>query len=48
MLKILFLGDITGRPGRNAVKEYLPVLKKKYKPDLILANAENLAGKSWY
>lgn len=42
-IKILFLGDIVGRIGRNAVKETLPKLKKKYNPDLIIANAENLA-----
>lgn len=43
MLKILFLGDIVGRIGRNAAKLALPKLKKKYKPDLIIANGENLA-----
>ncbi|MBT4722433.1 TIGR00282 family metallophosphoesterase [Candidatus Falkowbacteria bacterium] len=46
-LKVLFLGDIVGKIGRKAVKESLPKLKKKYKPDFIIANAENLAhGKS--
>lgn len=43
-MKILFLGDIVGRPGRNLVKEVLPGVIKKKKPDLVLANAENLAG----
>lgn len=42
-LKILFLGDIVGRIGRRALQEKLPELKKKYKPDLVIANAENLA-----
>lgn len=42
-VKILFLGDIVGRIGRNAVKEVLPKLKKKHKPDMVIANAENLA-----
>ncbi len=42
-IKILFLGDIVGKIGRKAVAETLPKLKKKYKPDLIIANAENLA-----
>lgn len=43
MIKIIFLGDIFGKPGRNAVKKILPELKEKYQPDLIIANAENLA-----
>jgi len=42
-MKILFIGDIVGRPGREAVKALLPKLKKKYQPDFILANGENLA-----
>jgi len=41
--KIIFLGDIVGKIGRKAVKEALPKLIKKYKPDLIIANAENIA-----
>lgn len=43
MIKILFFGDIFGRPGREALKKILPELKKQYSPDLIIANAENLA-----
>jgi len=43
MIKILFIADIVGKIGRNAVREYLPTLKKKYKPDAVIANAENLA-----
>src|SRR6056297_407556 len=47
MLKILFFGDIMGRIGRHGLIAKLPEYKKKYKPDLIIANAENLAhGKS--
>ena len=42
-LKVLFFGDIVGKLGRQAVKKILPQLKKQYKPDLVLANAENLA-----
>jgi metallophosphoesterase (TIGR00282 family) len=41
---VLAIGDIIGRPGRRAVAEFLPALKKQYRPDLILANAENAAG----
>ena len=39
-LKILFLGDITGRQGRNAVKTYLASLKEN-SPDFVIANVEN-------
>lgn len=42
-MTILFFGDIVAKLGREAVKKVLPELKKKYQPDLILANAENLA-----
>ena len=42
-MRVLFFGDIIGRPGREALKKILPEWKKKYQPDLILANAENLA-----
>lgn len=42
-LKILFIGDIVGRPGRRAVKKLLPALKKKEKIDFVIANAENLS-----
>ncbi len=43
-MRVLFLGDIVGRPGRRAVKELIPSLQKKYDPDLIIANGENAAG----
>ena len=43
-ISVLFLGDIIGRPGRKALKRYLPDLVKKYSPALIIANAENAAG----
>lgn len=41
---VLFLGDIIGRPGRKALKRYLPAFVEKYSPALIIANAENAAG----
>mgnify|MGYP000885796449 FL=1 len=41
---ILFIGDIVGKPGREAVKEFLPGLKQKYSLDLVIANGENAAG----
>jgi metallophosphoesterase (TIGR00282 family) len=41
---VLFVGDLIGRPGRNALAKALPALTKKHKPSLIIANGENAAG----
>jgi len=43
-MKVLFIGDIVGKTGRHAVKALLPSLVDKYKIDLVIANAENIAG----
>ncbi len=40
----LAIGDIIGRPGRQAVSEILPGLQEQYGFDLVIANAENTAG----
>jgi 2',3'-cyclic-nucleotide 2'-phosphodiesterase len=45
-LRILCLGDIVGRPGRQVVHEKLPSLVKQHQVDLVIANAENIAGGS--
>jgi len=42
-MKILFIGDIVGKSGREIVKDQLPILQKKYNPDFTIANGENLA-----
>lgn len=42
--KILFIGDIVGRPGRRAVAHFVPLLKEKERIDFVIANGENLAG----
>ena len=42
-MKILFVGDIFGQPGRRIVKETLPKLIEEFSPDLVLANGENAA-----
>ena len=42
-MKILFIGDIFGRPGRTIVKDRLPELRKQHAPDLVIANCENAA-----
>ena len=43
-MRILFLGDVVGRPGRAVVFEELPRLKERYAPDLVILNGENAAG----
>jgi hypothetical protein len=43
-VRLLFLGDIIGRPGRQAMRRLLPGLVKRYDPTLIIANGENAAG----
>ncbi|MBX4187203.1 MAG: YmdB family metallophosphoesterase [Candidatus Doudnabacteria bacterium] len=43
MIKIIFFGDITGEPGRKAIRKMLPQLLDEEQPDLVLANVENLA-----
>lgn len=45
-MNILFIGDIVGSPGREAVKKLLPELKKEYNLDFVIANGENAAGGS--
>lgn len=45
-MKILFIGDIVGSPGREAIKKLLPGLKKEESLDFVVANAENAAGGS--
>lgn len=42
-MRILFIGDIFGRPGRHLVNEWVPELVKQYSVDLVIANAENAA-----
>jgi metallophosphoesterase (TIGR00282 family) len=42
-VRILFLGDIVGHPGKQAVEMWLPKLIKHYRPDVTIANAENMA-----
>lgn len=43
-MRVLFVGDIVGKPGRTALKALLPNLTDKFKTDLIIANGENIAG----
>ena len=44
MLRVLFLGDVVGEPGRNAVVARLSELKAEHAVDFIIVNGENAAG----
>ena len=44
LLNILFVADVVGHPGRDAVKAILPGLKRELRPDLTIVNGENSAG----
>lgn len=43
-MRILFIGDIVGKPGREAALHLVPQLREEYSIDLAIANAENVAG----
>ncbi len=43
-MRLLFLGDVVGRPGRNAVVERLPGLRDRWQLDCVVINGENSAG----
>jgi metallophosphoesterase (TIGR00282 family) len=43
-IRILFIGDIIGRPGRKIVKQVLPAIRRAGGVDVTIANVENLAG----
>jgi hypothetical protein len=45
-VRILFVGDVVGVPGRRVLKSALPGLRAKHSPDLVIANGENSAGGS--
>src|ERR1700683_5505760 len=45
-LRILCLGDVVGRPGRQILHQKLPTLVRERAIDLVVANAENVAGGS--
>lgn len=42
-MKILMIGDIYGRTGRDAVEKHLPELRREHAPDLVIANCDNAA-----
>jgi len=40
-MKIGFIGDVVGRPGRNIIKQHLKTIKKQHNLDIVIANTEN-------
>lgn len=42
-MRVLFIGDVVGSMGREMITEYLPRLKKKYRPQVTIVNGENAA-----
>ena len=40
-VNVVFLGDINGAPGKAALEKFLPVLRERWQPDVLIANAEN-------
>jgi metallophosphoesterase (TIGR00282 family) len=43
-MRVLFIGDVVGGPGRRGLKAAMPGLKERYEPDLVIVNGENSAG----
>ncbi len=43
-MKILFIGDVVGRAGRETVAEVLPALREEHELDIVISSADNLAG----
>ena len=43
-MRVLFIGDVVGSPGRRGLRETMPALRERHAPDLIVVNGENSAG----
>jgi metallophosphoesterase (TIGR00282 family) len=43
-MRLLFVGDVVGRPGRRAVAQWLPALRRDLRADFVVVNGENSAG----
>ena len=43
-MRLLFLGDVVGRPGRAVIASHLPSLRQRWKLDCVVINGENAAG----
>jgi len=43
-MRVLFIGDVVGRPGREGLASAMPSLREQHLPDLVIVNGENSAG----
>ena len=43
-MRVLFIGDVVGSPGRQGLREGMPALRERHEPDLVIVNGENSAG----
>jgi len=43
-VKVLFIGDVVGGPGRRGLRAAMPELRERHSPDLVIVNGENSAG----
>ena len=43
-MRVLFIGDVVGGPGRRGLREAMPALREQHAPDLVVVNGENSAG----
>ena len=44
LMRLLFIGDVVGKPGRQGLAAAMPALRAEHLPDLVVANGENAAG----
>jgi hypothetical protein len=42
-VRLIFIGDVVGKTGRQALARELPLLRERYRPDLVAVNGENAA-----
>ena len=47
-MKIIFVGDIVGKSGREAIEKKLPIINKKFNPDLVYVSKIKLARKNYF
>src|ERR671936_2859360 len=43
-MRVLFVGDVVGKPGRAGLAATMPDLRDRHSPELVIANGENSAG----
>ena len=43
-MRVLFIGDVVGKPGRTGLARAMPGLRERHRPDVVIVNGENSAG----